>query len=308
MLDTEKDPALEPESTAAGGASEDTTTDKTTVPPVEEEPAEPANEETAEAKPEGDAKKEPEHYEIFLDGEEDAAPPAPKDSAAWARMRKAEQEAKAEAARLKRELEAAKASTTTGAASDPGPEPTIESCDYDEALLKARLREYDRNVAQHEAEKAKAAERATQQHREAQGRVDAYNVARVEALAKYPGYEAAETTVGSALTADRLDVLVRNAGNLTRVVYALGQRPELLEKFARETDRDRLVAELVKLEVSMKERKKGTQAPPPERSPRGAGAPGADNSTLERLRAKAEKTGDYTEVNAWKRKQREPRK
>ncbi len=68
-------------------------------------------------------------------------------------------------------------------------------------------------------------------------------------------------------------------------------------------DRDRFVAKLKKLEVSINV-KKGTPIPPEDRVS-GSGSPGPAGTTLERLRAEAAKTGDYSKVNDYKRQQRE---
>lgn len=300
----ENDPAVQPEETAGQTGEESTPV----VPQTGKEEAESAGAEEASedgAASQKDDKQKPaerEEYEIFLEGEEPE--PEPKDSAAYARMRLAEKEARAEAARLKRELEALRA---PAGAADPGPEPTSEDCDYDEAELKRRLRKWDQDKAAFDSHKAKAAEQEQAQQREIQSRISAYAAAGEELSRRVPGYPEAEKAVAAGLSEDRKIMLLKYADNAARVVYFLGRNPERLEEFAKETDLGRFVAKLAKLEVSMKERKK-TQAPPPEQSPRGSGAVNSADSTLEKLRAKAEKTGDYGPVNAYKRKQRANRK
>lgn len=292
----ENDPAAEPEN-AAGSTGE---AEKAAVPLAEEETAEsPEGDEPAEEGAEkAEEPAEREEYEIFLEGEEPE--PVPKDDKAFARMRLAEKEARAEAARLKRELEALRA---PAGVPDPGEEPTIEACDYDQDELKRRLRKWDQDKAAFDAHKAKAAEQEQAQHREAQSRINAYVQAGEELSRRVPGYVDAEKVVAAGMSEDRKFTLLKYADNPARVVYFLGRNPERLEEFAKENDLGRFVAKLAKLEVSMKERKK-TQAPPPDQSPRGSGAVNSADSTLEKLRARAEKTGDYGPVNAYKRKQR----
>ena len=296
-MEDEQDPALEPE----------VTDEKATSPQVEEETAESPEGEGTEPR-DGKKADSAEEHELFLDGEEGAddesEPPAPKDGAGWARLRKAEAQAKAEVARLKRELEAR--SQPAGDA-EPGPEPTLEECGYDEDLLKQKhakyLKDLDRK-AEADREKAK---RADVERAATQKLMDSYGTKKAEWSARVTAekYAEAENTVAARLKPDAQDVILKVAKDPAKVVLMLGQRPELLEGLAGETDRDRFVAKLVELEGKIMVKKKGTQAPPPEESVRGSGATGAAGSTLERLRAEAEKTGNYDKVSAFHRKQRE---
>jgi hypothetical protein len=280
----------------------------TTVPPVEEEVAESPEgiqPDADGAKPEDEGKEdEPapsapvEEFEIFTDDDLEEGK-TPEESAAFYRMRKAE----AEAERLKRELEALKA--PPGVA-DPGPEPTSEDCAFDEAELKRRLREWDRKKAAFEEHKAKAAEQEAARGRELTNRLNSYVMAGAELSKRVNGFKEAEEVVAKTMTEDRKVAILTYADKPAHVVYYLGRHPEKLAEFANETDLGRFTTKLAKLEVSMKERKKN-QAPPPEQSPRGSGAVNAGDSTLEKLRARAQITGDYAPVNAYKRKLREQR-
>lgn len=259
--------------------------------PEEKSPAEGAE-------PQKDDKAAPvEEYELFFEGEEEEKP----SDHAFAQMRTGKAKAEAEAARLRRELEALKA--PAGAPPDPGDEPTSEDCAFDEVELKKRLRKWDQDKAAYDAHKAKAADQERAQGQEIANRHNAYLAAGTE-LSKRPGYTdypEAEKTVAVGMSEDRKIALLKYAKDPARVVYFLGHNPERLEELAKETDLGRFVAKLKDLEVGMKERKKN-QAPPPEQSPRGSGAVNAGDTTIEKLRATAEKTGDYGPVNAYKRK------
>lgn len=309
------DPA-NPESTV--DSDEGTTT---TDPHVEEEAAEPedepkdelegpseeapdgkdegSDEDTEAARKSGQLKEEPELEEVFFEDEEPSAEP-PKDSKAWARLRAAERDARREAAELRRKLEA---QSSPSQVPDPGPEPTLEDCDYDQDILKKRVREHDAAVARKQAADAEAAKAQQEASRRAQELFDNYSRKKAELSKRVQGYQEAESAVISMMSPERQDVLLKIAEDPARLVYALGRRPDKLEELAKENDRDRFVAKLKKLEVSINV-KKGTPTPPEERVS-GSGSPGPAGSTLERLRAEAFKTGDYTKVNAWKRQQRE---
>jgi hypothetical protein len=242
---------------------------------------------------------EVESVEVFFEDEE-PSPEPPKDSAAWARLRKSEQEARKRAAELQRKLDA---QAQPAGAPDPGSEPTLEDCDYDQDLLKKRTREYDAAVAKKRDADANHAKMVQDRNREAQALVDGYAAKKAAFSKRVRGYAEAESTVIAMMSPDRQDVLLRVTENPEQLVYALGRRPDKLEELIKETDRDRFVAKLKKLEVSIT-MKKGTPTPPEERVS-GSGNPGPAGSTLERLRAEAVKTGDYGKVNAWKRNQRE---
>lgn len=296
-MEDEKDPALKPEETADSAGEEVTPV----APQAGGEHAEPS-EDKPEGKSDEDGSREGEReeYEVFFEDEE-PQPPAPKDSAAWARIRKSEREAKQRAAELERKLQAL--SQPTGAP-DPGPEPTLEDCDYDQDVLKKRLREHFDATERKRAAEAEHAKKAEADRRAAQALVDNYAAKKAVLSKRVNGYADSEAAVIAMLSPERQDVLLKIADDPANVVYALGRRSDVLDDLAKEPDRDRFVAKLKALEVKIKVQKKGTPPPPPEEPVRGAGVPGPAGSTLERLRAEAEKTGDYSKVNAYKRKQR----
>jgi hypothetical protein len=244
-------------------------------------------------------KEDPDSVEVFFEDEE-PSPEPPKDSAAWARLRKSEQEARKRAAELQRKLDA---QTQPPGAPDPGAEPTLEDCDYDQDLLKKRTREYDVAVGKKQAADAEQARKQQDRTREVQALVDGYAAKKAVFSKRVKGYAEAESTVVAMMSPERQDVLLKVTDNPEQLVYALGRRPDKLEELLKENDRDRFVAKLKRLEVSIT-MKKGTPTPPEERVS-GSGNPGPAGSTLERLRAEAAKTGDYSKVNAWKRQQRE---
>lgn len=299
----EKDPAEKPEETADSAGEGATTAD----PQAGEEHAASSDSEEGAPEtetPEGEAEEgtkegEREEYEVFFEDEEPQHP-APKDSAAWARLRKSEAEAKRKAAELERKLQSV--SQPTGAV-DPGEEPTLESAGWDPEKFKAEHREYLKRVAQKEAADAERSKQIQAQQQAARTLVDNYNARRAVLAPRVVGYEDAEKAVIAMLSDERQDVLLKVADDPAKLVYTLGRNMVELEALARETDRDRFVAKLKKLEAKIVEKKRGTPPPPPEESVRGTGVPGPAGSTLERLRAEAAKTGDYSKVNAWKREQ-----
>jgi len=317
---TKTDPARKPEDT-------DTTTD----PQVGEDGAE-TPEEAPEAQAEGDQGTEEETQEAETETETPDAPtapadgkgvatkeeedqgefelvvegsapsPAPKDAAAWARLRKEAAAAKAEASELKRKLDSQGQVAT---APNPGEKPTLESCDYNPEVFEAKLDAWKTAVAQ-KAQADQAATIAAQKAQETWAqRRSVYSRSKEELARQLPAYEELETVVRGALNPSQQDVIIHVAENPARVVAALGQNPKLAQEFGETMDPILLASKIARLEARINVKKK-TPIPPPEKKVGGSGpTSGTVDSTLDRLRAEAAKTGDLSKVNEYKRKKRQ---
>ena len=85
------------------------------------------------------------------------------------------------------------------------------------------------------------------------------------------------------------------------VVYALGKNPKKAKEIAAITDPVKFAFAVAKLEKELKVTNRRA-APPPERTVQATGrVSGTVDSTRERLRPEAEKTGDYSKVFRYKR-------
>lgn len=251
-------------------------------------------------KPEPEGEPESEAHEIVLEGEAPEA--APKDSTAWARMRKEKRDAEIRAAELERKIRALE---TSSSVPDPGPEPTLASCEFDEAKFVAARDSWKETVARKRAADAQAAQQAEAQQQHMRSLEEKYRASKTELSKHVPDYAEAEAAVIAAMSPAHQDALLKATDDAAKVVAYIGKHPKLLEELAKETDRDRFIAKLSKLEVKLIMKKTGTQAPAPEKPVRGTGAVSPGDSTENKLRAQAEKTGDYTALQAYKRKQRE---
>lgn len=203
-----------------------------------------------------------------------------------------------------RELEE-RLSAATGAETKPvqlGAKPTLEACDYDAEKYEAELeqwyqrkRKVDEAAAQAEAER-KAQDEAWQ------AKLSSYNKAKTELKVK--DFDDAEGTVQEALSTTQQGIILQGAENPALVIYALGKNPKKAQELAAIKDPVKYAFAVAKLETQLKVTNR--KAPPPERTVQGTGSKsGAVDSTLERLRAEAEKTGDYTKVTAYKRQKRQ---
>ncbi|MCW3174436.1 hypothetical protein [Acinetobacter baumannii] len=97
-------------------------------------------------------------------------------------------------------------------------------------------------------------------------------------------------------------ILIHAAEKPELLIYHLGKNPQKAKELAALTDPIQFAFAAAKIDAQIKvtTRKPSTS---PERKPSGS-APlsGTVDTTLAKLRAEAERTGDYTEVNKYKRK------
>ena len=188
--------------------------------------------------------------------------------------------------------------------------PTLAACDFDEAAFEAKLDAW-KEGKRREAEQAQvSAKKAEDVARFWQTRNDVYAKSKEQLAKQIPAYADAEAAVCAAIDIPRQNLILSVADNPALVVCALGQRPKLLEEFAKEADPLRFAAKLAKLEGNLSTTQKPkSNTPPPEQKVRGSGSgSGGKDSTLEQLRAKADKTGDRTAVVEYLRKKREQKR
>lgn len=234
-------------------------------------------------------------------GEE--APPTEEDTPApeWVReLRKNHRELVRENRELKEKLTTSTAETKPAAL---GQKPKLEDYDYDTEKFEQDLAKwYDRKRAHDDA--AAQAEAAQQEQTKAwQAKLDAYGVAK--AALKVKDYDDAEAVAQESLSTTQQGIVLQGAENPALVVYALGKNPKKAKELSAITDPVKFAFAVAKLETQLKVTNRKA-APPPERTVQGTGrVAGAVDSTLERLRAEAEKTGDFTKVTAYKRQKRQ---
>jgi hypothetical protein len=228
--------------------------------------------------------------------QEEAEKPAPE----WVRdLRKQQRELQRENRELKAKL------STPVEASQPttvGAKPTLEGCDYDAEQYEAKLsawyeskRQADEHAAKLEAEQRKIAD-------EWQGRLNAYGKAKTEL--KVRDFEDAEEITRDLFNTTQQGVMLQGADNPALLVYALGKNPSKAKQLASITDPVKFAFAVAKLETQLKvtSRKAATA---PEKTVQGTGrVSGTVDSTLDRLRSEAAKTGDMSKVMAYKRQLR----
>jgi len=231
-------------------------------------------------------------------GEE--APPAEEEQRApeWVReLRKANREKE----RRIRELEA-RLQTTTQTENKPvalGPKPKLEEFDYDADRFEQALDAWHERKRQHDLQTEMVRQAELQQHQAWQAKLDSYSKAKAELRVR--DYEDAEAIAQEVFNVTQQGVILQGADNPALVIYALGKNPKKAADLAKINDPVKFAFAVAKLEKELKVTNRRA-APAPERVIQGTGrASGAVDSTLERLRAEAEKTGNYTKVLQYKR-------
>lgn len=263
----------------------DTTTDDQIIDtPAEDLPVDPPEGEEAEEVVVSIGEETP------LPDEEQSAP-APE----WVReLRKTNRE---QAKRI-RELEEVKQAP---AAEQPQvlEKPTLAGCDYDEEKFEKDLAAFHAQARKKEDEQRAVEQAALDEKASWDARLKVFTDAK--AALKVKDFDDAEEAVKAALSVTQQGILIKGATNSAIVVYALGTNPAKLKEFAAIKDPVEYAFAVAKLETTLKVTNR--KAPPPERQLPGGTGPksGSVDSTLERLRAEAAKSGDMTKVLAYRK-------
>jgi len=264
-----------------------------------------AIDEVDEGEPEAEEaeSEEPDEIVVSIDGEE---PPPQEEQAApeWVReLRREHRELK----KRNRELESrVNQSTETNPVVSLGPKPNLEALDYDTEKYEQSLADwYERKkLVDDQQSQVRRAEEEQQQAWNA--KLEGYVEAKTKL--KVRDYDDAEEVAQQMFNVVQQGVVIQGAENPALVIYALGKNPKKAKELAAIDDPVKFAFAVAKLESNLKigNRKAATQ---PERTV-SATAPssGAVDSTLERLREEASKTGNMDKVMAYKRAQKQAAK
>jgi hypothetical protein len=272
---------------------------------VEEEQVE--GQEGADA--EGEQQPEAEADEVVVTIGDDPAPEEeeiPATAAPWIKdLRKRNQETVKENRELKKKLEALQAAPADKLVTI-GEKPTLESCEYDTDKFEQELEQWHeakRKVSEQERKKQEAGAKAQAAW---QATLESYSKRKSEL--KVSDYEEAEFAAQEVLSVTQQGVILSGADNPALVVYALGKNPKKAQELAAISDPVKFAFAVAKLEKDMKVTPRKT-APLPESTVRGNARVSAGvDSTLERLRAEADRTGDRTKVASYMKQQQAAKK
>lgn len=248
-----------------------------------------------------ESEEEDEDEIVISIGEE--SPPQEEETRApaWVReLRKANREKE----RKIRELEAKLNATATEAKPVVlGPKPTLESCDYDSDEYEKKLADWYEQKRLADAAEAEAAAQRDAEAKEWQDKLDSYAKARTSL--KVRDYEDAEAFALETFNVTQQGIVLQGSENPAHLIYALGKSQKRAKELASITDPVKFAFAVAKLETQLKVTNRKAAAAPERTITSGGGRiSGSVDSTLERLRAEAEKTGDYTKVLQYKRQKR----
>lgn len=269
---------------------------------LEDGAEEVSDDEDSDTEAETDEADEDEGFVAVTIGEE-APPPEDEETERapeWVRdLRKQYREEKRRNKELQEQL-----ARTTGAAkvAELGEKPTLEKADYDTERYETELAAwYERKRKHDEVEAARRSE-ADAVEREWKQKLEGYQSAK--ATLKVRDYDEAEDVVQDALNVTQQGMILQGAENPALLVYALGKNPKRAKELASIKDPVKFAFAVARLETQLKvTKRKATSKPEPKVTGTGR-ISGAVDSTLERLRADAERTGDYSKVFQYKKQKR----
>lgn len=237
--------------------------------------------------------------EVIVSIGEEAPPPEEQTHAPeWVReLRKTNRELQRQNRELQNKLQ-----TTAQTETKPvvlGPKPKLEDHDYDAEKFELALADwFERKRKADEIKAAQEAEVMNQQ-KAWKAKLDSYGRAKAELRVK--DFEDAEAVAQELFNVTQQGVVLQGADNPALVIYALGKNPKKAKELSEIKDPVKFAFAVAKLEKELKVTNRKA-APPPERVVSGTGrVSGAVDSTLERLREEAARTGNMTKVLQYKR-------
>lgn len=182
--------------------------------------------------------------------------------------------------------------------------PKLEDFDYDPDVYEEKLGEWFETKRRHDAQ-VEASKKAQDDAEKAwQDKLATYGKAKADL--KVRDYEDAEAYVQDRFNVTQQGIILQGLENPALVVYALGKNHKKATELAGITDPVRFAVAVGKLETQLKVTTRKSPPPPPKTVSGTGRVSGAVDSTLDRLRTEAEKTGDYTKVLKYKQQKKKP--
>ena len=183
-----------------------------------------------------------------------------------------------------------------------GAKPKLEDHDYDADKYEEALTVWFERKRQADDVNAKQQAEVMNQQKAWQAKLDGYGKAKAELRVR--DYEDAEAVAQEVFSITQQGVILQGAENPALVVYALGKNPKKAKELAEVSDPVKFAFAVAKLEKELKVTNRRA-APAPERVVSGTGrSSGAVDSTLERLREDAARTGNMTKVIQYRAQKR----
>ena len=220
----------------------------------------------------------------------------------WVRdLRKEHRKEKRRAKELEQKIEQLERGNAP--ASQPlGSKPTLDGVDYDTDRYETELASWYEKKREHDDQRNVAQSQQKAVQKEWDTKLESYHSSK--AGLKVKDYEFAEDVVQDNLSVMQQGMIVQGADNPALVVYALGKNPKKAKEIASITDPVKFAFAVAKLETNLKVTKRKASSRPEKKISGTARPSGSVDNTLDRLRADAEKTGDFSKVMQYKKQKR----
>lgn len=183
---------------------------------------------------------------------------------------------------------------------DPGPKPTLEGCEWDEAKFEAQYDAWKDATAKAQNASRDDAERQRVNNMEFE-RLTIRHQQRAEVL-KIPNFEEYQRVVVDALGPEMAGAALVLADDSAKLVAALGRNPAALARITAEPNPLKQIKLLLQTEAKIVMKKKGP--PPPERDTitrsSTSAALLAGDKKMEAMEKEAARTGDRSKIVAYK--------
>ena len=212
------------------------------------------------------------------------------DNQSWVKeLRQQHRELRRENRALQEKLEALKPKQ------DPvGAKPTLADSNWDEEAFAEKLASWQDAKRKIDAEKSASEQAVRKQNEEWENTLRSYQTKK---SARSADYADAEDNLTAVLTQAQQGILLVSADDATEVVAYLGNNDKELDRLGKITDPVKFAAAIAKIEAKMEREQKSPSVDEPIRG----SSPTRKDDQLERLRAEAAKTGDYSKIHAFKR-------
>lgn len=223
--------------------------------------------------------------------------PAPK----WVKELRRE---KKESDRRIKELEAKLNEQNKPETIELGEKPTLESAGYDTEEFEKQLIDWTAKKAKFEQQEAVKREEQEKAAKAWQDKLNNYEAKKTAIKPKVRDFDEAEEIARDVLTQTQQGILLHGAEKPELLIYHLGKNPQKAKELAAITDPIQFAFAAAKIDaqIKMTARKPSTS---PERKPSGSASySGTTDTTLAKLQADADRTGDSSKVVAYLRNQR----
>ncbi len=263
-----------------------------------------AEDEDVDGDPSAVEEPEEESEDIVVSIGEEPPPPEPEPAPEWVReLRKSHRELQ----KRNRELEAQVHQTTeTNPVVTLGAKPSLEQHDYDTDKYEASLADWYERKRSVDDQQAQARQAEQQQADAWQQQLQGY--ADAKSKLKVRDYDDAEEVAQQTFNVVQQGVMIQGAEDPALVIYALGKNPKKAKELAQIDDPVKFAFAVAKLESQLKISNRKAATRPESKVSATAPIKGAVDSTLERLREEASKTGNMDKVMAYKRAQKQAAK